>query len=201
MTPLRSPRKWLDAVPSLRRLRVYRVLLLASCVFAALWAVPRHQAEPNIRAWRFVVHPVDTRVGESDGLSLYDLSGDGIPDPVSATGVSGAVYWYERDGSIWRRYLAAQGFVKAEGSAVADLDGDGRPEIITVDQGRIDTPGRLYLSAMATDDPRGAWTTVTLDEEVPFAQRAVVLDVDRDARLDVVLAYEGKGPHDGGFAW
>jgi hypothetical protein len=63
-----------------------------------------------------------------------DLDGDGQMEVVATTAFSpGALYWFKHDGApwgTWTKRVLKHGWVMANQVLIADLDGDGRPDII-----------------------------------------------------------------------
>jgi hypothetical protein len=80
----------------------------------------------------------------AQSLAIGDLNGDGRPDLVTATGVIGrpggvSVFLNRGDGSFGpkRDYIVGGGVIPLFGgpvsASVADLNGDGRPDLVTID--------------------------------------------------------------------
>ena len=63
-----------------------------------------------------------------------DLDGDGQIEVVAtAWGANGGLYWFKHDGDpcgTWSRHVLKEGWAMANQVIVADLDGDGRPDIV-----------------------------------------------------------------------
>lgn len=90
----------------------------------------------------------------------------------------------------WKKQMVQTG-LSAEGTAVGDLDGDGRDEIVS---------GPYWFSAPRAGAFSGQpWTTHALAPDFREMCRAAVVDVNGDGRLDVVLV-EDEYP-DGRLAW
>jgi len=77
--------------------------------------------------------------GDAPGLSHYhgagDLNGDGLVDIVSAAKVGKDGEWFAwweqpRSGGIWKKHLLASGEDGATNPLVADLNGDGKMDVI-----------------------------------------------------------------------
>jgi hypothetical protein len=121
----------------------------------------------------------------ASGPSFADVDGDGAPDVVACSHnpPSGTAAWtfaFRTDGSLLPGF-PARSFGDLGGSpTVADLDDDGRSEIIV---GERDWPlGRVYVFG-SDGQPRPGWP-VELDQ-APLAT-ASAADVDGDGMLEVI---------------
>src|SRR5689334_1515554 len=96
------------------------------------------------------------------GISAADLTGNGRLDLVTADTIVG-LYWLENHGhgSFTQHVIHERADEWLERHAVADINGDGRPEIVIVDN----LNGSLRYFAF-TGDPRErqAWTVHTICE-------------------------------------
>jgi len=126
-----------------------------------------------------------TLAGPIGGVALYDVDGDGRPDAV-ATSPAGCALFLQRAALRFDDATAAAGLsgVKGRSVNVADVDGDGRADLLI--DGRIfrqDAVGHFAL-------------TTLLPAEV---DRAVVMsifaDVDHDGFPDVLVSQDGSGLH------
>ncbi len=86
---------------------------------------------PEAKGWRRLV--VDDSLVEGHALEVADLDGDGLQEIIAGfrgKGRSVYVYWAENAlGTRWTRRVVDAGGMAAAGCAVADLNGDGRPDI------------------------------------------------------------------------
>ena len=150
-------------------------------------------------------HEYATAPGDSNSLAVADLNGDGRPDLVTAEnggGDSGAVtvLFNSGDGSFTRRDYAMKGgiiplFGGPVSASVADLNGDGRPDVVTVDETDDYVP--VGLSVLLN---RGDGTFTRIDYPVGLGRVGgdfvTIGDLNGDGRPDLVLLDNGTA----GFA-
>ncbi|MEM7052323.1 MAG: FG-GAP-like repeat-containing protein [Acidobacteriota bacterium] len=135
----------------------------------------------------------------------HDLVGRWKSDLFSAAGL----VWWENDGTPegpdWTRRDVAAAF-DAENLAVGDVDGDGDPDIMAVD----DNVAELVWFESDGSPLDGGWTRRVADTAVVTSLRVRLADADRDGDLDLfgaedadsaaLLWWENDGsPSDGGW--
>ena len=78
---------------------------------------------------------------DGHALSIADLNGDGNDEVIAGyRGQGQSVYIYSAEdaaGERWSRQTLDQGGMAAAACAVADLNGDGRPDIACIDATRL----------------------------------------------------------------
>ena len=120
----------------------------------------------------------------------WALSGLGAHDVGPGTAISANVPEAVVDGHRlpWLRHVIDDSSTGADGVKLADLNGDGRPEIVTgwEEGGEV----RVYLNPPIRDVKR-PWPRVTVGR-VSDPEDAIFVDIDRDGRLDVVSCTEGR---------
>ena len=145
-------------------------------------------------------HVIDASSRGADGIKVGDLNGDGRPDLVTGWEEGGVVRAYlhpgtERVRSPWPA-VTVGAVSDAEDAGFADLDGDGRLEVISATEGRTRTVYWHRPPAAAADllDPR-AWRTTAfpaLAGRHPWMQ-VLPLQLDDANGPDLLVAAKGAG--------
>jgi hypothetical protein len=159
------------------------------------WALYWYKPGANLHeAW--VEHVLDPETtGHPHDILFGDVDGDGRRELVANAMYSDHpglfVYKIPADPARpWKKQAVQEG-ISAEGTAVGDLDGDGKEEIVS---------GPYWYSAPHTGAFSGQpWTTHSLAPDYRELCRAAIVDVNGDGHLDVVLV-EDEYP-DGRLAW
>jgi len=106
---------------------------------------------------------------------------------------------YQQDGRLWRRRVIDDSLVEGHALATADLNTDGRDEIIAGFRGK----GRSVYLYSAQDGKGDRWTREALDDGGMAAACCVVADLNADRRPDIACIgsstanlkwYENLGP-------
>lgn len=146
---------------------------------------------------RFSEHLVADGFSYAYGISVADIDGDGILDIVAADTDVG-LYWFQNDGqgNFVRHVIHRRDNEWLERHAIADMNGDGHPDIVIVDNINgcllwFENPGNPR-----EDQP---WDYhYIIEGELPGAYDVVVADFDGDGDLDVAASSWRKGNQ---FAW
>ncbi|MCL6505135.1 MAG: VCBS repeat-containing protein [Pirellulales bacterium] len=141
-------------------------------------------------------------------LAPYDIDGDGLLDFALGadwrpfdTATGGTIQWLHRDaGSQSWSVLPIGEEPTVHRMRFADLDGDGRHELIVVplmgrgtERPTFDQRPLRILAYRIPDDPvRGPWNAEIICEQLHVAHNFWPTDLDRDGRTDILVAsYEG----------
>ena len=146
---------------------------------------------------KFTEHLVMGGFNYAYGVSAADITGNGCLDLIAAD-TSVGLYWFENDGSgnFKQHIIHEREDEWLERHAIADINGDGRPEIVIVDNinGCL-----LWFEFDGDPRDRNSWSHHYITEgDLPGAYDVAVADFDGDGDLDVAASSWVKGNQ---FAW
>ena len=152
------------------------------------------------KAWTY--HPDFVLPHASCPILVLDLNGDSRKDLIWADGHDFGLYWEEQlapdpDGTTnWKQHLIDKTFSQGHALAWADLDKDGRPELITgkrvrahsgKDPGATDEPGVYYYDWDA-EKLTFQRTTIATGSTVGIGLQIRVADLDGNGWPDLALS-------------
>lgn len=150
---------------------------------------------PKTGAANWTRRTVGTITGWGDRAEMADINGDGRLDIITASENGSAdeaqTFWFETpmdptQMAFTRRMIADQGSTNS--LSVADMDGDGRPEVITGEH-----RGALRVRIFKTRDNGQTWTDTLVSSGKESHLGARVFDMDGDGDLDILsIAYDNS---------
>lgn len=158
------------------------------------WEAPKDVTQPN---WQF--HTVD--LGEDcSQMYTFDVDGDGDADVISASAHNYGIWWHEQvkdnSGNIsFVHHTISSLFSESHGLALADINGDGNPDLITgkrwyahngKDPGGTDAAVLYWFEYKPGKQP--AWIPHFIDDNSGVGLHVVVKDMNKDGLPDIVIA-------------
>ncbi len=129
-------------------------------------------------------------------MLIYDFDGDGDNDVLSTSAHKFGIWWHEQMPAGWRTHLIDKSFSQSHAACLADINGDGLPDLVT---------GRRYWAHMGRDPGakmpavlvwfelkrrkgRPMWTKHLIDNDSGVGIQFEVVDVNGDGLLDVATS-------------
>ncbi len=170
------------------------------------------EAPVDPRGGKWIEHPIDIanrdkKIPDTAQILVYDVNGDGLPDLIASAAHDYGIFWYEqvRQGSeiTFKKHVIDDSWSQVHSLALADIDGDGIPEIIAgkrfmahngADPGENQPLGVYYYHL--TKKPTPTWTkhVISYNEGVGSGVNLVVADLNGDGHLDIVVTGKYGGP-------
>lgn len=162
------------------------------------WEAP---LDPLDVPWSF--HEADLGEPCSQMFAL-DLDQDGDSDVLSASAHKFGVWWHEQtDNNIFQTHLISKAFSQTHATALADLDGDGLPDLVTgkrfyahngKDPGGKDAAVLYWFKMERDESGTPQWIPHQIDDNSGVGLQVLVEDMNGDGKLDIVSSNK-KGVH------
>ena len=173
------------------------------------------EAPEDIRNGKWVEHPLGLLADESemkikDTAQIYvqDVNEDGLADIIATAAHDYGIFWYEqkRNGNeiSWKKHLIDKSWSQVHAVQLADIDGDGKPELIAGkrfmahnggDPGEFEPLG-IYWYKPKKEGDSVTWEKhiITYDEGFGSGMNIVAHDMDGDGDIDIVTTGKYGGP-------
>ena len=170
------------------------------------------EAPTDPRNGKWIEHPIalggkNGKAAHTPQILVYDVNGDGLNDLVTSDAHGYGIFWYEqvRTGTeiSFKQNLIDDSWSQPHSLALADLDGDGVPELISGKRfmahngGDPDETGPLgvyYYKLKRGAEP--VWTkhVISYGEGIGSGMHICVADLNGDGKPDVVVTGKWGGP-------
>lgn len=158
------------------------------------------EAPPDPRQADWTFHP-EFELGDTGFIYAVDVNGDRLADVVASLGHDYGIFWMEQKRNaeglrFWEKHFIDKAWSQAHALTLADLNGDGLPEIVTgkrlwaheTDPGANEPLG-VYWYEQFESGGRIQWRRHIIDYggRAGGGMQISVADIDADGDLDIVV--------------
>jgi len=135
----------------------------------------------------FVAHDIDANFRGGYSVSVADFNKDGKIDVIANSLQVQELAWYENP--TWERHVIVTETQQIVNEAMADIDGDGIPEIAFQSSFAMQPANSAGLNWIArhNGDPRQPWKAEKIDQ-FPTSHHVAWADLDGDGRKELINA-------------
>ena len=171
------------------------------------------EAPSDARTGTWIEHPGS--FGAKDGKSEHtpqmhtlDVNEDGLSDIVTSSAHEYGIFWYQQvreDGKeiAWKQHPIDDTWSQAHSLALADIDGDGTPDLVTGkrfmahngnDPDEYGKLGVYWYQLKRGKTPTWNKHVVSYDQGIGSGVNLCAIDLDKDGDIDIVVTGKWGGP-------
>src|SRR6476619_3501341 len=168
-----------------------RIMKSELFVSAALLAFAFIEVSPRAAApagpVEFIAHDIDANFKGGYSVSVADFNKDGKPDVIANSLGASELAWYENPS--WERHVIVAEMQQIVNQAMADIDGDGIPEVAFQSSFAMQAANSAGLNWIAhvNGDPRQPWKVEKIDQ-FPTSHHVAWADLDGDGKKELINA-------------
>ena len=163
-----------------------RSLTLATATALAVGVPPATGQSSSTAPVRFRPHDI-AEIRSGYAVAVADFNNDGRLDVMANSLGVPEVAWHENP--TWERHVIVSGMASVVNQAIADIDGDGIPEVAFLSAFAMQAANSEGLNWIARHqgDPRGPWSVEQIDH-FATSHHVAWADLDGDGELELVNA-------------
>lgn len=166
--------------------------------------------DPRNGTWKEHPWALGAKDGKADHtpqILTLDINGDGLMDVITSSAHKHGIFWYEQsrvDGkATWKQHLIDDTWSQAHSLALADINQDGAPDLVTGKRfmahngGDADAFGKLgvyWYELKRGREPKWLKHVISYDEGIGSGVNLCAEDLDGDGDIDVVVTGKWGGP-------
>jgi hypothetical protein len=160
------------------------------------WEAPAAKSD---QPWKF--HPAS--FGQGAQFQIYDYDGDGDNDVITTSPHAYGIWWHEQlpDGKFTKHEID-KSFSQTHATVLADMNGDGLPDLITGKRWWAHAKGDpggdeaavFFWFELQREKGRPVWIPHQFDHDSGVGTQFEVIDINGDKLLDIVASSK-KGVH------